>query len=57
MTDAFTEWGPEGQLCAKMEKVTEDWRKLHNEELCKSDQSPDMISIIKSRRLKKAGYD
>jgi hypothetical protein len=57
MTDAITEWGPGRQFCVKREKVMENWRKLHIQEFCGSDQSPNMIMIIKSRRLRKAGND
>jgi hypothetical protein len=34
--------------------VTGDWRKLHNEELHKLYSSPNMIRMIKSRRIKGA---
>jgi len=57
MTDVITEYVREGQFCAKMERVMEDWRKLHIQELYGSDQSPNLIRIIKSRRLSKAEYD
>ena len=40
-----------------MEKVNEDWRKLHFQELYGSDQSPNLIRMIKFRRLRKGGYD
>jgi len=33
----------------KRDKVTEDWRKLHNEELTK------IVWVIKSRRMRRAG--
>jgi hypothetical protein len=34
------------------DKVTEDWRKLHNEELCNLYSSPSIIRMIKSRRMR-----
>jgi hypothetical protein len=36
--------------------VTGGWRKLHNEELRDVYSSPSIIRIIKSRRMRWAGY-
>ena len=36
----------------KREKLTEDLRKLHNEELHDSYSSPDIIQLIKSWRMR-----
>jgi hypothetical protein len=36
--------------------VTEDWRRLHNEELNKLYTSPNIIRVIKSRRKGWAGH-
>jgi hypothetical protein len=36
--------------------VTEDWRKLHNEELHNVYSSPNIIRMIKSRRNRWAGH-
>jgi hypothetical protein len=36
--------------------VTGGWRKLHNEELHSSYSSPSIIRIIRSRRMRWAGY-
>jgi hypothetical protein len=36
----------------KMDEVTGEWRKLHNEKLHDLYSSPDIIRIIKSRRVR-----
>jgi hypothetical protein len=39
----------------KRDELTGDWRKLHNEELCNLYSSPNIIRMIKSRRMRWAG--
>ena len=39
----------------KRGEVTGEWRRLHNNELYALYSSPDIIRVIKSRRLKCAG--
>jgi len=41
---------------SKREEVVEDWRRLHNEELRNSYASPDIIRVMKSRRMRLAGH-
>jgi hypothetical protein len=37
-------------------EVTSEWRKLHNKELHDLYSSPSIIRLIKSRRMRWAGY-
>jgi hypothetical protein len=40
----------------KRDEVTAEWRRLHNNELYALYSSPDIIWVIKSRRLRLAGH-
>jgi hypothetical protein len=40
----------------KGDEVTEEWRKLHNDELSDLYCSPNIVRVIKSRRIKWAGH-
>ena len=40
----------------KRDEVTEEWRKLHNEELCDLYSLPNIVRVVKSRRMRWAGH-
>jgi hypothetical protein len=41
---------------SKWDEVMGDWRRLHKEELCDLYSSPDVIRVIKSRRMRWMGH-
>jgi hypothetical protein len=45
-----------GIFWPKRDGVTEEWRRIHNEELYDLFSSPNIILVIKSRRMKWAGH-
>jgi hypothetical protein len=40
----------------KRDEVRGEWRKMHNEELYSLYSSPDIIRLVKSRRMRWAGH-
>jgi hypothetical protein len=43
-------------FAARRDEVTGEWRELHNEELHDLYCSPNIIRIMKSRRMRWAGH-
>ena len=41
---------------SKRDEITGECRQLHNEELDDSYSSPNIIRVIKSRRMRRAGH-
>ena len=54
--EALTHWGLLRQRQTKKEEITREWRKLHYEGLNYLYSSPNIIRVIKSRRMRYAGH-
>jgi len=45
-----------GVFGSKMDEVTGEWRKLHNEEFRDLYSLPNIVRVVKSRRMRWAGH-
>jgi retron-type reverse transcriptase len=45
-----------GTFRPKREEMVAGWRRLYNEELCNMYASPNIITVIKSKRIRWMGY-
>ena len=45
-----------GVFGPKRDEVTGEWRKLHNEELSDLCSLPNIVRVVKSRRMRWAGH-
>jgi hypothetical protein len=45
-----------GVFGPKRDEVTREWRKLHNEELNDMYSLPNIVRVVKSRRMRWAGH-
>jgi hypothetical protein len=55
-TEGILEQGAEENICSQKVEIIGGWRKLHNEELHKYYSSSNIIRMMKSRRMRWAGY-
>jgi hypothetical protein len=52
----YFELARRGIFGPKMDELTGEWRKLHNEKLHYLYSSPNAVRVIKSRRMRWAGH-
>ena len=52
----FKKWVRRKIFGPKRDEITGDWRRLHNKELYNVFSSPNVIRVIKSRRMRRAGH-
>ena len=51
----FEKWVLRRVFGPKRDEVREEWRKLHNEELSDLYSLPNIVRVVKSRRMRWAG--
>ena len=51
----FENWALRRIFGPKRDEVTGEWRKLHNEELNDPYCSPNILGVLKARRMRSAG--
>jgi hypothetical protein len=51
----FENWGVRGIFGTGRDEVTGEWKKLHSEEMNDLYNSPNIVRVIKSRRMRLAG--
>jgi hypothetical protein len=56
MSGVFENRVPSRVFGPKRDEVTGEWRKLHNEELNDLYSLPNTVRVVKSRRMRWAGY-
>ena len=52
----FENWVLRRVFGPKRDEVTAEWRKLHNEELSGLYSLPNIVRVLKSRRMRWAGH-
>ena len=52
----FENRGLRGVFGAKRNEVTWEWRKLHNEEISDLYSVPNIVRVVKSRRMRWVGH-